>query len=81
MNLKDLAYHALIGNDTPPWIVAASRGFLTALLAGAANFFMVWSQTDDVKLLITTPSGVFLSVLTLRWAAEGIIDTWKNGGG
>ncbi|KKL81368.1 hypothetical protein LCGC14_1995460 [marine sediment metagenome] len=77
--MKDLAYHWIVGNDTPPWIVAAARGLLTALLAAATNFFMVWSQTDDVKLLISGPSGVFLSVLTLRLAAEGIIDSWKNG--
>ena len=80
MNLKDLAYHWIVGSDTAPWIVSGARGLLTAILAGAVMFFNTWAQTDDVKLLITTPMGTFFTVLTLRWAAEGIIDTWKNGG-
>ena len=81
MNLKDLAFHAIVGNDTPPWIVAAARGLLTAALAGATSFFVVWSQTEDVKMMISVPATAFLTVLTSRWIAEGIIDTWKNGDG
>ena len=80
MNLKDLAYHALVGNDTPPWIVAGARGLLEAFLYAGVAFFGIFTQSDDVKLLISTPGGVFLSTLIVRWGVEGIIDTRKNGG-
>ena len=80
MNLKELAYHALIGNDTAPWIVAGARGLLSALILGGISFFSIWSQTDDVKLLISTPGTVFLSTLIIRWGLEGTIDARKNGG-
>ena len=80
MNLKDLAYHAIVGNDTPPWIVAAARGTVLAFITAGIAFFQIWAQTDDIKLLISVPGTTFLTVLSGRWVAEGIIDTWKNGG-
>ncbi len=81
MNLRDLVRHALIGNDTPAWIVAAARGFLSALILGGISFFSIWAQTEDVKLLVSTPGTVFLSTLIVRWGLEGAIDARKNGGG
>lgn len=78
--MKELLYHWIVGNDTPAWIVAMARGLLTAGLAGATVFVTTWAQTEDVKLMISAPASVFLTVLTARLVAEGIIDTWKNGG-
>ena len=80
MNLKDLAYHALVGNDTPPWIVAGARGLLEAFLYAGVAFFGIFTQSDDVKLLISTPGAIFFTQLLLRWGLEGAIDTRKNGG-
>ena len=79
--MKEFLYHAIVGNDTPAWIVAAARGVLLAFITGAIAFFQIWAQTDDIKLLISVPATTFLTVLSGRWAAEGIIDTWQNGGG
>ena len=79
MNLKDLAYHWIVGNDTPPWIVAGARGLLQAFLLAALSFFSIWAQVDDVKLLISTPAEVFFGVLLFRWIGEGALDSWKGG--
>lgn len=79
--MKEYLYHAVIGNDTAPWVVAAARGFLSALILGGISFFTLWTQTEDVKLLISTPGIVFLSTLMLRWGLEGVVDARKNGGG
>ena len=79
MNLKNLAYHWIVGNDTAPWIVAAARGAVLAFITAAIAFFQIWAQTDDIKLLISVPGAMFFTVLSGRWAAEGLIDTWKNG--
>ena len=70
--------HALLGNDTPPWTVAFARGLLEAVLTGGIAFFTIWSQTDDVRLLITAGMVPFLSVLSLRFAAEGLVDSGKG---
>ena len=78
--MKETIWHAIIGNDTPPWVVAGARGFLSALILGGISFFSIWSQTDDAKLLISTPGTVFLSTLIVRWGLEGAIDARKNGG-
>ncbi len=78
--MKEFIWHAIVGNDTPAWVVAAARGFLSALILGGISFFSIWSQTDDVKLLISTPGTVFLSTLIVRWGLEGAIDARKNGG-
>lgn len=77
--MKEYLYHAIIGNDTPVVVVAAARGFLLAAITAGITFFNTWAQTDDLKLLISAPSVVFLTVLSGRWAAEGLIDSWKNG--
>ena len=80
MNLKDMAYHAIVGNDTPPWVVSGARGLLSAAIFAGIAFFNIWAQTDDIKLLISTPGTVFLGTLIVRWGLEGIIATKKNGG-
>ena len=79
--MRDKLLHAIIGNDTPPWVVAATRGLLGALIAGATGFLAVWSQTDEVKVLIIAGLSPFLAVLSTRFLGEGSLDTWKNGRG
>ena len=71
--------HALLGNDTAPWTVAFARGLLEAVLTGGIAFFGIWSQTDDIRLLITAGMVPFLSTLLLRFAAEGLVDSGKDG--
>ena len=77
--MKDnIIVHALVGNDVSPWMVAAARGLLAAVIAGATGFFATWAQTDEVKLLVTAGFTPFLTVLTLRFLAEGVIDAGKQ---
>ena len=71
--------HALLGNDTAPWTVAFARGLLEAVLTGGIAFFGIWSQTDDIRLLITAGMVPFLSVLSLRFAAEGLVAAGMGG--
>ena len=78
--MKETIWHAILGNDTPPWVVAGARGLLEALLAAGLVFFNTWAQTSDVRLLISGPSVAFLTILTLRWIGEGAIDARKRGG-
>ena len=69
--------HALLGNDTAPWIVAFARGLLGALLTGGISFFGIWSQTDDIRLLVTSFMVPFMSYLSLRFGLEGAVDRNK----
>lgn len=75
--VADFAYHALIGNDTHPIIVAGTRALLAAALTGAISFLGVWQSTDDVKVLITSGVLPFLMVLATRLGIEGAVDNWK----
>ena len=79
MNLKDMARHAFIGNDTPPWIVAGARGFLGALISGSLGFLVTWQGTDEVKVLVSAGVTPFLTYLGIRLGIEGFIDARKNG--
>ncbi len=74
----DFARHALIGNDTNPALVAAARALLGAVIAGATGFLGVWSQTDEVKVLVIAGLGPFLAVISTRFVGEGFIDVRKN---
>ena len=78
MELRDTrAAHALIGNDTKPWIVALARSFVSASLVGALSFFAIWQGTDDIKLLVSAFWVPFITTLGTRFVAEGLIDTFK----
>ena len=35
------------------YIVAATRGLIIGVLVGASAFFATWSQTDEVKVLVS----------------------------
>lgn len=70
--------HALLGNDTPPWVVAFARGLISALLTGGIAFFGTWAQTDDIRLLITAGMVPFLTTLMLRWGLEGGVDSRRG---
>ena len=76
--MRDTLIHAITGNDTHPAIVAAARAVLGALIAGATGFLGVWSQTDELKVLIIAGLGPFLAVIGTRFGAEGFIDVRKN---
>ena len=67
--------HAIVGNDTSPWIVAGARALIGATIVGATGFLAVWQGTDDVKLLVSAGLGPFLSYLAVRLGIEGYIDT------
>ena len=76
--MKDsFIYHALLGNDTKPWIVAAARGLLEAILAGSLAVLAIWLEVDDVKVLITAFLLPFIGVIAARVGLEGIVDTLK----
>ena len=79
--MKEYLYHAIIGNDTPPWVVAAARGFLGALISGGLGFLVTWQGTDEVKVLVSAGVTPFLTYLGIRLGIEGFIDARKNRGG
>ena len=81
--MSDFIRHYVIGNDRPAWAIALTRGIISALITGGIGFLGVWSQTDDVKVLIIAGGLPFLTTLSLRFGVEGItIDQRKaNGGG
>lgn len=72
-----MAYHALVGNDTHPMIVAISRALLGATITGALSFFGIWQTTDEPKILISAGVIPFLSYLGARVGLEGPVDSWK----
>ena len=73
----DWMYHALIGNDTPPRVVAFARGTLIAVVTGASAALAAWSQTDVAKEIAIPGLTVFLTTFSLRALGEGVLDTWK----
>ena len=58
-----------------PWKVAAARTVLSAVIVGGLGFLAVWSQTDDVKVLITAGLTPALTTLAMRLGLEGIVDS------
>ncbi len=62
-----------------PWQVAAVRAVVSAAIVGALGFLTVWSQTDDVKTLVTAGLTPFLTTLALRLGLEGFVDTQRAG--
>ncbi len=77
--MKDWLFHNLVGNDSPAWGVALARGVLGAVVIGGLAFFNAWTQTDDVKLLISATAVPVLTWVGMRIGLEGWVDTWKNG--
>lgn len=76
-----MLYHALVGNDTPPWVVAGARGLLEAGLVAGAIFLMGWEADDSAREMIRSAGVPFLLVLGLRWFGEGFVDMIKRGRG
>ena len=56
------------------WKTAALRALIGATLIGATAFLSVWSQTDDVKLLVTATVTPMLSYIGVRLGIEGYVD-------
>jgi hypothetical protein len=77
--MKDWLYHNLVGNDTPPWAVAAARGLFGAFVVGGLAGFNAWAETDDIAFIIRTTGIAVFGWLAVRAGIEGILDTWKNG--
>jgi hypothetical protein len=79
--MRDLMYHWIVGNDVPPWCVAAARGLLGAVVVGGIAFFNAWAQTDDIAdpFVIRTTGLAVLAWIGVRAGIEGVIDTRKNG--
>ena len=73
-----LVHHAWYGNDAPPWVVAGVRALVGALITGLLSFFTIWTQTDDVRVLITAFMVPFLTVLGGRFGVEGAVDARKE---
>ena len=71
-------WHSYVGNDTKPWVVALMRAVVGAALLGASGFLTMWSQTDEVKLLIIAGLTPAVGLLILRFGVEGIVDTGKS---
>ena len=71
-------WHLYIGNDRPPWMVALTRAIVGASLLGASAFLAMWSQTDDVKVLLIAGLTPFIGHLLIRFGIEGVIDTGKR---
>ena len=61
-----------------PWKVALIRGFGSAVVTGALAFLGIWTQSDDVKILVTAGMVPFLTTLSLRFGLEGSWDTIKT---
>jgi len=59
------------------WQVAAARALAGAVLLGVAGFLTVWSQTDDVKILVSAGVGPAVGHLLLRLGIEGYMDRPK----
>ncbi len=73
-------WHLVLGNDTPPQLVALARSIMGGLALGILGFLAMWSQTDEVKLLIIAGGQPFVTFILWRLGFEGIIDVRKNGG-
>ena len=71
--------HWVIGNDTHPAVVAATRAVIGAVITGGLGFLAVWQSTEEVKVLVTAGVTPFLSYLAIRLGLEGFIDVRKNG--
>lgn len=74
----DIVYHGYVGNDTHPQLVAAFRGTLLAVIAGATAALACIEHGDAPTFVITTGVGTFLTTFAVRVLGEGQIDTWKN---
>lgn len=59
------------------WQVAAIRAIVAAAIAGGLAFFVVWAQTDNVKVLVTAGMTPFLTTLATRFGLEGTVDSRK----
>ena len=76
--MRDAMYHILIGNDAPAWATAAARALVGALITGLLSFFTIWTQTDDVKLLVSAFMVPTLTYLGTRFGIEGAVDARKE---
>ena len=76
--LMNQLYHLYVGNDRPVWAVALTRAIIGASLIGSAAFLAMWSQTDEVKVLVIAGLTPFIGHLLLRFGIEGVIDTGKK---
>ena len=71
-------YHLYVGNDRAPWAVALTRAIVGAALIGVAAFLAMWSQTDEVKVLLIAGLTPAIGHLLYRFGVEGVIDTGKR---
>ncbi len=74
----DGIWHAYVGNDTAPWIVALARALLSGIVVGVLAFLAVWPETDDVRVLVSAGLTPGLTVFAIRFGLEGVIDTGKR---
>ncbi len=78
MNARDWMFHAVVGNDAPPGLVALVRGTMTAIVVGAAAAVGAWANTDVAKEIAIPGLLAFFATFSLRVLGEGAIDTWKS---
>ncbi len=78
--MGDFIKHYVVGNDRPPLAIAFVRALIGAVVLGGSAAVTAWSGTDDAVTIARAGLGTALSFLAWRGAAEGWIDTRKNGG-
>lgn len=71
-------YHALVGNDADPGLVAFCRAVVGAVLTGGIAFLATWQTTDEAKVLISAGVSPALAYLLLRGGLEGAVDITKS---
>ena len=71
-------WHLYVGNGRPPWAVALTRAIVGAALIGAAAFLAMWSQTDEVNVLVIAGLTPAIGHLLYRFGVEGVIDQGKQ---
>lgn len=77
--MGDFVRHYIVGNDRPPLAIALVRALLGALILGGAAALNAWDGSTSVELIIRSGLTAAVGFLLLRGAAEGWIDTRKNG--
>lgn len=77
--MGDIIRHWIVGNDTPPWVVAAARAAIGAVLIGANAVLQTWEISTDPAVIARAGLSAVVLVLIIRGGFEGWIDQRRNG--
>ena len=78
--MSDFVRHFVIGNDTPPWLVAVTRALIFGSLLGLGALVTAWQSGESGEDLAKAFVGALMAYVILRAGVEGYIDQRKNGG-